>query len=144
MLEQVYTLNKECYKQQLQFLSSINTIKLLSNAAETKSGSSTSDNRLLCANEKEYMAGTASFFMNLLLMIRDDKKLFSFLVSVIEQDQTFDANYLDTLANDLVGLFFTDFVSDERGIINALRQFQPLLKVFFSCVSDILSCIRAW
>eukprot|EP01022_Parablepharisma_sp_SALTPOND_P017064 TRINITY_DN2648_c0_g1_i2.p1 TRINITY_DN2648_c0_g1~~TRINITY_DN2648_c0_g1_i2.p1 ORF type:complete len:737 (+),score=91.23 TRINITY_DN2648_c0_g1_i2:1618-3828(+) len=123
MLEKVRQLNRECYKHQLQLISSLHTINVL---ADNKGKPA---NRVLCANEKEYMAGTAPFFMHLLLMLKDDKKLFAFFIATIEQDQTFDESYLETLAGDLIGLFFSDFTSNERSICNALRQFDELLRI---------------
>jgi len=121
MISQISVLIRECYKLQL------NSLYLTSLYKKTN----ISQKRLLCKNETDYMSETKSLFMNILIMMKTDQKLFGFFVNQIEQDTSFDANFLYTLAEDLVNLLFIDFAGNETCFINSLFHFEYLFNVFF-------------
>ena len=123
MLDQVSILNRNCYKEKLLVVSTFNNIRALLKEKPMP------PRRLLCANEKEYMGSMLLYFMKTLQMLKEDKKLFEFFLKVLEEEKGLTEDQLDMLADDLVYLFFSDFTSNERSILNILRQFENLIQV---------------
>lgn len=122
MLIEITKKNRECYKEQLYLLSSLDKILSLveKNANRPR--------RLFCENEKDYVGDLHLYLMRMLLYFRDDPKCFeSFLMSVVNTNTNEDD--LDRLASDMIYFLFTDFTSNERTVLNILRHFEYLIKV---------------
>ncbi len=124
MLDKVATLNRMCYKEKIQVVSTFNTIKTLLEGKDKRE----QPRRLLCANEKEYMGSVLSYTLKVLTMLKENKQLFGLFVTALQSTKDLSDEYLDMLATDLVYLFFSDFTSNERSILNILRQFEHLIQ----------------
>lgn len=87
---------------------------------------------LLCKNEKEYLGMFYVYIKKLLSTLREDAELFDFFVREVEKStKTLPDRLVNHLAEDLVFLFFPDFTSAERTIINFLKQIQGMLVRLF-------------
>lgn len=123
MLDRVAELNRTCYKEKLQVISTFSMIQaLLEHAPKPPL-------RLFCANEKEYLGSMKIYVMRLLTLIKDDKRLFALFLSALQTSKGVTEEYMEMLAADLVYMFFSDFTSNERSILNILRQFEQLIQV---------------
>ncbi len=118
-------LNRGCYREQIRLLSSYDEV------ATTVSRSPPRPRRLLCAREKEYLSSAYIFVMRMLTLLRDDTRIFQYLMQTIEGMDSLSGRFLDSLAEELVLLFLADFTSGERQTLCVLRHLEPLLRVPF-------------
>eukprot|EP00826_Nyctotherus_ovalis_P027965 TRINITY_DN2194_c0_g4_i2.p1 TRINITY_DN2194_c0_g4~~TRINITY_DN2194_c0_g4_i2.p1 ORF type:complete len:276 (+),score=50.31 TRINITY_DN2194_c0_g4_i2:301-1128(+) len=87
---------------------------------------------LLCKNEKEYLGMFYVYIKKFLSTLREDAELFDFFVREVEKStKTLPDKLVNHLAEDLVFLFFPDFSSTEKTIINFLRQIKGMLARLF-------------
>lgn len=115
--------NRDCYKEGIRLLASHD--KLVS---AVEKGCSPS-RRLLCTKEKDYLGSTYIYIMRVLLMLREDKGIFKYLLDCVENAGNFAGRPLDEFAEELVFLFFADFSSDEKHVVSILRHLECLLHV---------------
>jgi hypothetical protein len=74
--------------------------------------------------------------MRVLLMLREDRQVFQYLVKVLDDPASFAGmtlppKFLENFATDLVVLFFADFSSTEKNVVSILRQFEGLIQKLF-------------
>jgi hypothetical protein len=122
MLDRVALLNRQCYKEKLVLISCYEKCRALTEKKFKPA------KRLLCTNEAQYMGSFTLYIMKALLLLREDKKAFEYFLGIVDADTTIPESFLEVLAEDLMFLFFADFTSNERSILNILRHFEYLLK----------------
>ena len=123
LLGRTERLNRDSYTEKIKLLSCYEGLKSL---LEKDYHSS---RRLICTNEKEYLGSAYTFIIRLLLMLREDKQLFAYLLQTLETMVALPHNFLDKFADELVFLFFADFSSTEKNVISILRQFELQIQV---------------
>lgn len=84
---------------------------------------------LLCTNEKEYMSSIHLYATDILLAIKETPQLFQYIIRRLDTKMPpYSSLFLDRFAKDFVLLFFADFSSTERNVINILKHLEELLE----------------
>jgi hypothetical protein len=121
--------NKDNYLQEITLLGAYDQIK--STALDGRAPR----RRMLCANEKEYMSSTHFFMLKILVMLKEEKQLFQQLMTSVDRMPGMPEQFLDNFAEDLVNLFFVNFTSNKRNILDILRHIESLMRVLLSNIS---------
>lgn len=129
-------MNRACYKAQIAQLFAFDCARHLADGGEKPRP------RVVCENEREYLSAVLHYIMKLFASLREDRQFFSFFVGLIDADNKLGEADLDSLAEDIIFLLFTDFGSCERSYMTALRHFDCLLPVRWPARSVIESLHR--
>jgi len=124
--EDIEKRNNRCYEERLRLLSSYERLTpVLNDSIKAKKN-------LLCTNEKEFMGSIYLYATDILLTIKQSSKLFQHIIRKLDMKRPpYSSVFLDRFAKDFVLLFFADFSSAERNVINILRQLEELIKNVF-------------
>ena len=87
--------------------------------------------RLLCLKSKDHLGDIYTSLMRVLLMIRDNKKVFTFLGKIIDKDKDLNEKFVEFLADDIIFFLFADFSTPEKFVIRCLSQLETLMQVIF-------------
>jgi len=122
MIEKIRLHNTECYQQQIYIVSALYEEDMLRKHKEGV------PKKILCSDEGVFMGGSGILFMHFLFLIKENPKLFAFLVSEIEQSKELSDKRLDSLVRDMIELFFINFDSSRDELTESLEHFQELIK----------------
>jgi len=97
--------------------------------AESKVQSKVPAVKYFCANGSKYLEELYKPLLATLLIIRDDSKVFKFIVDMIDKYKGLDEDTLNYLANDIVLFLLEDFTSVENYAAHCMVLFKPLIYV---------------
>jgi len=78
----------------------------------------------ICIRNKEFAGSAMIPMMRLLLQIRDDSKLFSFLINSVQSQ---DGTLLNSFAVDIVRNLFESFISVEESVMGILKHMEEFI-----------------